>query len=57
MKARKAIAEKDRGAYGVDLTPRHDILKTSEPAAQGRRQGGSVAELVSKLKNEAGVLG
>ena len=44
--------------YGVDLTPRHDILKTSEPA--GRKAGvkvGSVAELVSKLKNEAGVLG
>ncbi len=59
MKAKKKpIAEKTADQYGVDLTPRHEIIKTSEPA--GRKAGvkvGSAAELVSKLKNEAGVLG
>ncbi len=41
----------------LDLAPRLEILKTSEPPG---RKGGvkvkDVAELVSKLKNEAGVL-
>ncbi|MBA4334803.1 MAG: electron transfer flavoprotein subunit beta, partial [Methylobacterium sp.] len=44
-------------ALGVDVAPRLTVLKTVEPA--GRSAGikvGSVAELVSKLKNEAGVL-
>ena len=58
MKAKKKpIAEKTADAYGVDLTPRIEILKTSEPP--GRKAGvkvKDVAELVSKLKNEAGVL-
>jgi electron transfer flavoprotein beta subunit len=58
MKAKKKpIDEKAPDAYGVDLTPRLEILKTSEPP--GRKAGvkvGSVADLVSKLKNEAGVL-
>ena len=58
MKAKKKpIDEKAPDAYGVDLSPRLEILKTSEPP--GRKAGvkvGSVADLVSKLKNEAGVL-
>jgi electron transfer flavoprotein beta subunit len=58
MKAKKKpIAEKGAAGYGVDLAPRLEILKTTEPP--GRKAGvkvKDVAELVSKLKNEAGVL-
>jgi len=58
MKAKKKpIAEKNAADYGVDLTARLEILKTAEPP--GRKAGvkvKDVAELVSKLKNEAGVL-
>jgi electron transfer flavoprotein beta subunit len=58
MKAKKKpIDEKAPGDYGVDVAPRLDVLKTAEPA--GRQAGvkvGSVAELVAKLKDEAGVL-
>ena len=58
MKAKKKpIDEKTPADYGVDVTPRLTVLKTTEPV--GRKGGakvGSVAELVSKLKNEAGVL-
>jgi electron transfer flavoprotein beta subunit len=58
MKAKKKpIDEKTAADYGVDPTPRLKVLKTSEPP--GRKGGtkvGSVEELVSKLKNEAGVL-
>jgi electron transfer flavoprotein beta subunit len=58
MKAKKKpIADKTPADYGVDITPRLEILKTSEPPA--RKAGtkvGSVAELVSKLKDEAGIL-
>ncbi len=42
---------------GVDVTPRLKVLKTAEPP--GRSAGikvGSVAELVQKLKNEAGII-
>jgi electron transfer flavoprotein beta subunit len=58
MKAkRKPIDAKAPEDYGVDLTPRLEVLKVAEPP---KRQGGvkveTVAELVSKLKNEAGVL-
>src|SRR6202790_4420347 len=58
MKAKKKpIADKSASDYGVDLTAHLEILKTSEPPG---RKGGvkvkDVAELVSKLKNEAGVL-
>ena len=58
MKAKKKpIAEKGVADTGVDVTARLEILKTSEPPG---RKGGvkvkDVAELVSKLKNEAGVL-
>ncbi|MFY9828392.1 MAG: electron transfer flavoprotein subunit beta/FixA family protein [Rhodoplanes sp.] len=58
MKAKKKpIAEKTPAALGVDVSPRIEVLKTFEPPA--RKAGvkvGSVAELVGKLKNEAGVL-
>ena len=58
MKAKKKpIADKSASDYGVDLAAHLEILKTSEP--QGRKAGvkvKDVAELVSKLKNEAGVL-
>ncbi|TCM48685.1 electron transfer flavoprotein beta subunit [Rhizobium sp. PP-F2F-G48] len=58
MKAKKKPLDKKTPAdFGVDTTPRLTVLKTEEPA--GRKAGikvGSVAELVDKLKNEAGVL-
>jgi electron transfer flavoprotein beta subunit len=58
MKAKKKpIDEKTAEGYGVDLAPRLEVVKTAEPA--GRKAGvkvASVADLVSKLKNEAGVL-
>jgi electron transfer flavoprotein beta subunit len=58
MKAKKKpIDEKAADSFGVDLSPRLEVLKTSEPA--GRKAGvkvKDVAELVSKLKTEAGVL-
>ncbi len=58
MKAKKKpITEKTPADYGVDVAPRLTVLKTTEPAS--RKAGakvGSVAELVGKLKNEAGVL-
>jgi electron transfer flavoprotein beta subunit len=58
MKAKKKpIDDKTPADYGVDVAPRLEILKTTEPP--GRKSGvkvGSVAELVGKLKDEAGVL-
>ncbi|MGH6726623.1 MAG: electron transfer flavoprotein subunit beta/FixA family protein [Pseudolabrys sp.] len=58
MKAKKKpIADKTPADYGVDINPRLQVLKTTEPP--GRKSGvkvGSVAELVTKLKDEAGVL-
>jgi electron transfer flavoprotein beta subunit len=58
MKAKKKpIDDKTAEQYGVDLAPRLEILKTVEPG--GRKAGvkvKDVAELVSKLKNEAGVI-
>ncbi|MDA9549191.1 MULTISPECIES: electron transfer flavoprotein subunit beta/FixA family protein [unclassified Bradyrhizobium] len=58
MKAKKKpIAEKTVADTGVDIAARLEVLKTAEPA--GRKAGvkvKDVAELVSKLKNEAGVL-
>ena len=58
MKAKKKpIDVKTPGDYGVDTAARLKVLKVVEPP---KRQGGakveSAAELVSKLKNEAGVL-
>jgi len=58
MKAKKKpIEEKTPSDYGVDVTPRLKVLKTSEPG--GRKAGvkvKSVAELVVKLRDEAGVI-
>ncbi len=58
MKAKKKPIEEISAAdLGVDVTPRLTIVKVSEPPS--RRAGvkvASVAELVDKLKNEAGVL-
>jgi electron transfer flavoprotein beta subunit len=58
MKAKKKpIDEKAPADVGVDISPRLEVLKTVDPP--GRKAGvkvGSVAELVAKLKNEAGVL-
>jgi len=58
MKAKKKpIDDKTPDAYGVDIKPRLQVLKTTEPP--GRKSGvkvGSVAELVGKLKDEAGIL-
>ena len=58
MKAKKKpIDEKTPADFGVDVTPRLTVLKTSEPPARkGGAKVGSVAKLVGKLKNEAGVL-
>jgi electron transfer flavoprotein beta subunit len=57
MKAKKKpIDEKTPDAFGVDVAPRLEIVKTVEPG--GRKSGakvGSVAELVGKLK-DAGVI-
>jgi electron transfer flavoprotein beta subunit len=58
MKAKKKpIDEKAPSDYGVDVAPRLKILKTAEPG--GRKSGvkvKSVAELVAKLHDEAGVI-
>jgi electron transfer flavoprotein beta subunit len=58
MKAKKKpIDEKTPDAYGVDVKPRLEVLKTAEPS--GRKAGvkvASVADLVARLRNEAGVL-
>ncbi|UJW75131.1 electron transfer flavoprotein subunit beta/FixA family protein [Rhizobium sp. SL42] len=58
MKAKKKPLDKKSPAdFGVDTTARLKVLKTEEPS--GRKAGvkvKSVAELVDKLKNEAGVL-
>jgi electron transfer flavoprotein beta subunit len=58
MKAKKKpLDETSPETLGVDVTPRLKVVKTVEPG--GRKAGvkvGSVAELVQKLKVEAGVL-
>jgi electron transfer flavoprotein beta subunit len=58
MKAKKKpIADKTAQDYGVDVTPHLEIIKTTEP--EGRKAGvkvKDVAELISKLKTEAGVI-
>ena len=58
MKAkRKSLDEKTPDDYGVDISPRLEILKTTEPAARAAGvKVSDVAELVSKLKDEAGVI-
>ena len=58
MKAKKKpLDEKTAADYGVDVSPRLTVVKTTEPA--GRKGGvkvGSVDELIAKLKDEAGVI-
>jgi electron transfer flavoprotein beta subunit len=58
MKAKKKpIDEKTPDAYGIDVAPRLEVLKTTEPA--GRKAGvkvKTVGELVDKLKNEMGLI-
>ena len=58
MKAKKKPLEAKKPAdYGVDLTPRLKVLKTTEPPV--RKSGikvASVTELVAKLKTDAGVI-
>lgn len=58
MKAKKKPLDmKKPGDYGVDIAPRLKVVSITEPA--GRKAGikvESVAELVAKLKGEAGVL-
>ena len=58
MKAKKRpVDERVPGDYGVDVAPRLEVVKTTEPP---KRQAGvkvsCVADLLGKLKNEAGVL-
>ena len=54
---KKPLAEKSPDDYGVDITPRLQVVSTAEPPKrQAGVRLGSVAELVDKLKNEAGVL-
>ena len=57
MKAKKKpLDEKTAADYGVDVTPRLSVVKTTEPAARAAGiKVGSVDELVSKLK-EAGLV-
>jgi electron transfer flavoprotein beta subunit len=58
MKAKKKpIADKTPADFGVDVTPRLKVLKTTEPS--GRKAGvkvKTVAELVNKLREDAGVI-
>ena len=58
MKAKKKpLDTKTAADFGVDTAPRLEVVETREPA---RRQAGikvaTVAELVDRLKNEAGIL-
>ncbi|MFQ5439243.1 MAG: electron transfer flavoprotein subunit beta/FixA family protein, partial [Paracoccaceae bacterium] len=58
MKAKKKQLDvKTPADYGVEIAPRLEILKTTEPA---ERAAGvivaDVAELVQKLRDEAGVI-
>ena len=58
MKAKKKpLDKKTPGDFGIDTSPRLKVLKTEEPS--GRKAGvkvKTVAELVEKLKTEAGVM-
>lgn len=58
MKAKKKpIEETDATAYGIDLSPRLEVIKISEPPTRvAGTKVRSAAELVYKLINEAGVL-
>jgi electron transfer flavoprotein beta subunit len=54
---KKPIDEKTAADYGVDIKPRLDVVRTAEPP---QRKAGvkvaSVADLIDKLKNEAGAI-
>ncbi len=58
MKAKKKpLDEKTAADYSVDVTPRLTVVSTTEP--EERKAGvkvGSVEELITKLKDEAGVI-
>ena len=58
MKAKKKpMDEKSPEDLGVDITPRLTVMSTSEPAERAAGvKVSSVAELISKLKDEAGVI-
>jgi electron transfer flavoprotein beta subunit len=58
MKAKKKpITERTATELGVDLAPRLTVLGVAEPPPrQSGRRVADVAELVAKLKDEAGVL-
>ena len=57
MKAKKKVIEVKPADFGVDIAPRLSVTKVCEPPKRG---GGvkveNAADLVMKLKNEAGVL-
>ena len=58
MKAKKKPLDvKEAGDYGVDIAPRLEVVKITEPP---KREAGvkveDVAQLIDKLKNEAGVI-
>ena len=58
MKAkRKPLDDKAPSDYGVDISPRLEIISTTEPAARAAGvKVADVSELVTKLKDEAGVI-
>jgi len=58
MKAKKKpMDEKSPADLGVDITPRLTIVSTTEPAERAAGvKVANVAELISKLKDEAGVI-
>ncbi|GAB5448833.1 electron transfer flavoprotein subunit beta/FixA family protein [Gymnodinialimonas sp.] len=58
MKAKKKpLDEKTAADYGVDVTPRLAVVTTTEPEARAAGvKVASVDELLTKLKDEAGVL-
>ena len=58
MKAKKKpLDQKTPADYGVDVAPRLEVLSTKEPEARAAGvMVGSVEELVTKLKDEAGVI-
>ncbi len=58
MKAKKKpLEEKTPADYGVDVSPRLEVIKTSEPPTRAAGiKVGSVDELVTKLKDESGVI-
>ena len=58
MKAKKKPMDvKTPGDYGVDVTPRLEIIGTSEPSERAAGvKVADVAELIAKLKDEAGVI-